>query len=134
MLALDTSVALPLLLTTHPAHEHVVDWWAGRRAVLSGHALAQTYSVLTRLPGDVRFAAADAVRVIEARFGDPLVLAAQSAAALPRILADLGIDGGAVYDAMVALTAREHSAELATRDMRAKDTYDKVGVDVVVVA
>jgi hypothetical protein len=30
----------------------VVRWWNGRDLALCGHAVAETYSVLTRLPGD----------------------------------------------------------------------------------
>jgi toxin FitB len=33
----------------------------------------------------------------------------------------LGIAGGAVYDGLVALAAKEHGAALATRDARARD-------------
>lgn len=51
---------------------------------------------------------------------------------LPQVLAQLEIAGGAVYDALVALAAAEHGATLATRDARAKDTYEKVGVRVIV--
>lgn len=133
-LALDTSVAVPLLVRTHAAHESVVRWWAGREIALSGHAAVETYSVLTRLPGDLRLAPDDAARLLEARFGPALLLGAESARRLPRRLADLGIAGGAAYDALVALAAAEHGAALATRDARAKDTYDAVGVRVVVVA
>jgi hypothetical protein len=49
-LATDTSVAGPLLVQTHAAHAAVVRWWAGRDVALSGHALVETYAVLTRLP------------------------------------------------------------------------------------
>jgi predicted nucleic acid-binding protein len=51
---------------------------------------------------------------------------------LPDVLSGLGISGGAVYDALVALAAAEHGAELATRDARARATYETVGVRVVV--
>ena len=50
------------------------------------------------------------------------------------MLGALGVAGGAVYDAMVGLAAREHGADLATRDARARDTYARVDVRVVVVA
>lgn len=53
---------------------------------------------------------------------------------LPDTLSRLGIAGGAVYDALVALAAKEHGVSLATRDSRARGTYDAVGVQVVVVA
>ncbi|MDN5932888.1 MAG: type II toxin-antitoxin system VapC family toxin [Pseudonocardia sp.] len=132
-IALDTSVAVPLLVQTHGAHEAVVHWWAGREITLCGHAVAETYSVLTRLPGDLRLAPDDAARLLDERFAPPLLLGRKAALRLPRRLAGLGIAGGATYDALVALTAAEHGVTLATRDARAKGTYEAVGVDVVVV-
>lgn len=132
-LGVDTSVAIPLLVQTHQAHAAVVRWWGGRELALTGHALVETYSVLTRLPGDLRLAATDAARLIGDRFAAPLVLSPDQSAQIPGTLSKLGIAGGAVYDALVALAAVEHAAQLATRDIRAKATYDIVGVDVVVV-
>jgi len=132
VLGLDTSVAVPLLVQTHRAHAAVVRWWGGRDIALSGHALAETYSVLTRLPGDLRLAPADAARLIDERFAEPLLLGPEVAVRIPTVLGRLGIAGGAVYDALVALAAAEHGAELATRDARAKATYETVGVRVVV--
>lgn len=131
-LALDTSVAVPLLVRTHQAHDAVVRWWHGADVALSGHAVVETYSVLTRLPGDVRVAPADAARLLRDRFLPPLLLGQRTAGRVPDILSGLGIAGGAAYDALVALAAVEHGAELATRDLRAKATYETVGVRVVV--
>ncbi len=132
-LALDTSVAVPLLVQTHRAHAAVVRWWGDREVALSGHALAETYSVLTRLPGDLRLAPADAARLLGERFAEPLVLGSEISVRLPDVLGRLRIAGGAVYDALVALAAAEHGAELATRDARAKTTYQTVGARVTVV-
>lgn len=132
-LALDTSVAVPLLVQTHRAHAAVVRWWGGREVALSGHALAETYSVLTRLPGDLRLAPADAARLLGERFAEPFVLGSEISVRLPDVLGRFRIAGGAVYDALVALAAAEHGAELATRDARAKTTYQMVGVRVTVV-
>jgi predicted nucleic acid-binding protein len=131
-LGVDTSVAVPLLVRTHAAHAAVVRWWDGREVALSGHALAETYSVLTRLPGDLRLAPADAARLIAERFVEPLVLGPEAARRLPDVLSRLGIAGGAVYDALVALAAVAHGASLATRDARARPTYETVGVEVLV--
>ncbi len=131
--AVDTSVAVPLLVRSHHDHTTVVRWWNGQEVTLSGHALAETYSVLTRLPGDARLAPADAARLLDARFSSPLVLSSSQARKLPDTLSRLGIAGGAVYDALVALAAKEHGAALATRDARARGTYDAVGVMVIVV-
>jgi predicted nucleic acid-binding protein len=131
-LGLDTSAAVPLLVRTHEAHAAVVRWWGGRDVALSGHALAETYSVLTRLPGDLRLAPADAARLLAARFVEPLVLGPDIAKRLPDLLGEHGIAGGAVYDALVALAAVEHGALLATRDARARATYETLGARVVV--
>ena len=133
-LGLDTSAAIPLLVRTHLAHADVVRWWNGRDVALAGHALAETYSVLTRLPGDLRLAPADAARLLGERFGEPLVLGSDVARRLPDLLGRLGIAGGAVYDALVALAAVEHDVDLATRDARARATYVTVGARVVIAA
>lgn len=130
-LALDTSVAVPLLVQTHRAHDAVVRWWDGREVALSGHAVAETYSVLTRLPGDLRVAPADAARLLRARFAAHLQLKPETAGRLPEVFAKLGIAGGAVYDALVALAAVEHDVVLATRDARASATYQAVGARIV---
>jgi toxin FitB len=133
-LALDTSVAVPLLVRTHAAHAEVARWWDGREVALSGHALAETYSVLTRLPGDLRLTATDAARLIQDRFAAPFLLGRRTSRRLPAVLGELGIAGGAVYDALVGLAAVENNVTLATRDDRARPTYEIVGADIVVAA
>jgi len=132
--AVDTSVAIPLLVRSHTHHMDVVRWWNGRELTLSGHALAETYSVLTRLPGDARLSGPDAARLLDARFTAPRVLSGSTAQKVHTTLSRLGIAGGAVYDGLVALAAKEHDLALATRDARARGTYDAVGVKVIIVA
>lgn len=41
----------------------------------------------------------------------------------------IGITGGAIYDALVGEAARVHGARLLTRDLRARRTYDLLGVE-----
>jgi predicted nucleic acid-binding protein len=132
-IGVDSSVAIPLLLKAHSAHRDVARWWDGRDVALSGHALAETYSVLTRLPGPLRADPSDVAQLLAERFAPPLALSRRSLAGLPRTLADLGIAGGAVYDALVALAALESDCVLATRDARARNTYEMVGVRTEVV-
>jgi predicted nucleic acid-binding protein len=129
----DTSVAIPLLVRSHREHDAVVRWWAGQQLALSGHALVETYSVLTRLPGDARLASSDAARLLAARFAAPLLLSSSRSRRLPETLSRLGVAGGAVYDAMVALAAKDHDVPIATRDGRARGTYEAVGVQIIVV-
>lgn len=110
-----------------------MQWWAGQQLALSGHALVETYSVLTRLPGDARLALSGAARLLAARFSSPLMLSSARSRRLPDTLSRLGIVGGGVYDAMVALAAKDHNVPLATRDSRARCTYEAVGLQIIVV-
>ena len=111
----------------------MVRWWDARPLALCGHALVETYAVLTRLPGDLRLQADDARPLLRERFEHPVVLPEAVAAAAVERLAGLGVTGGATYDALVALAAKEAGQPLATRDARARATYQAVGVEVVVV-
>ncbi len=129
-LTLDTSVAIPLLVASHSAHERVHEWWSGRAVSLTGHASVETYSVLTRLPGRSRLTGEDAARLLAHRFCAPLTLSVQTQQRIPELFAGIGIAGGAVYDGLVALAALEHGTVLATRDARAAPTYERVGARV----
>jgi predicted nucleic acid-binding protein len=124
-------VAIPLLVRTHRDHAAVSRWWDRRQLALCGHALAETFSVLTRLPGDLIHAPEDASRLLDQRFEPPLLVAQKTMRRLPAILAEAQIRGGAVYDALVALAALEHDVTLATRDGRARNTYEAIGARVV---
>ena len=68
-------------------------------------------------------------RLLAHNFPGSRFLSAEGAARLHSRLAELGIAGGAVYDALVAATAAEHGIMLATRDSRAADTYRALEVD-----
>ncbi|MDO5502033.1 MAG: type II toxin-antitoxin system VapC family toxin [Actinomycetia bacterium] len=132
LIAVDTSVAIPLLVSSHESHAIVLEWAAGQTLALSGHALVETYSVLTRLPGSARVAGQDAVQLIDSNFERRLQLPGDQDT-LHRELAQLGIEGGAVYDALVALAALKNRAVLATRDATARTTYETVGVRVLLI-
>ncbi len=132
-LALDTSAAVALLLRSHESHPAVRRHVRDRDPVLTGHSLAETYSVLTRLPGDARLAPGDAARILNATFGSPLLVPMDEAAGLPGVLAARGIAGGAVYDALVALASRAAEVPLLTRDARALGTYAALGATVELV-
>src|SRR5919204_2687089 len=122
--ALDSSVAIPLRVRSHGDHAAVDVWARGRSVVLTGHSLAETYSVLTRLPDDARVAAEDAARLHGDGFAEPLLINSKASRDLPSVLAARGIAGGAVYDALVGLAAVENGCVLATRDGRARATYE----------
>lgn len=127
-LLLDTSVAVPLLVASHPAHPAVAAWAAGRTLALAAHTLAETYAVLTRLPGDARVSPEDAAALLDDGFAETLTPSPALARNVHRELAARGVAGGATYDGLIALTAAEHGAVLVTRDARARATYQALGV------
>jgi predicted nucleic acid-binding protein len=124
----DTSVAVPAIIENHAAHASVAAWLSGRPVVLAMHSALETYSVLTRLPGDARLAPIDASSVIAELFGDPVPLPGRRARRLVHELASLGIAAGAVYDALIAVTADVAGRTLVTRDHRAAATYSVLNV------
>ncbi len=126
----DTSVAVPFLVETHDSHASVRRSLAGERLVLAAHSLAETYSVLTRLPGEARLAPEDATSLIDANFDETVLMHPAEQVAVHRVLAQAGVVGGAVYDALVAIAAVNNGLAVATRDARARGTYAALGAAV----
>jgi predicted nucleic acid-binding protein len=131
-LLVDTSVAVALTVADHEDHEPTFAALRDRRLGLAGHAAFETFSVLTRLPPPARRTPATVARLMAASFPNSRFLSAVGASALLAQLASSGIAGGAVYDALVGATAREHKLTLATRDRRALETYRALEVRVEV--
>jgi toxin FitB len=123
----DTSVAVPLLVSSHEAHRTVVSLIGKLVLGLPEHALVETYSVLTRLPGDARVAPGNAVELLDANFRAVVAPKRKSIAGIHRFCAAHSIAGGSVYDVLVAMAARDHDVRLLTRDRRAAATYERVG-------
>ena len=126
--AVDTSVAIAALDAAHAAHEICHRAVQARRPGLAGHAAFETMSVLTRMPGQLSIEATIAGELIGRVFPTVYWLDDTSSAGLLRRLGTVGIAGGAIYDALVGEAARINECVLLTRDMRAKRTYDLLGV------
>lgn len=126
--ACDTSVAVAALDPNHDAHLGCRRALVDLRPALAGHAVFETYSVLTRLPVELRLSADQAVSVLAAAFPQDCWLEAAATRDLRDRLADLGIVGGAVYDALVGHASAANGRILLTRDRRAERTYRALGV------
>ena len=93
----------------------------GDELVLAAHSLAETYSVLTRLPAPRRLRAADALATIEANWRTaPVVhLNGEETWTAIREAARLGASGGRMYDALIARTAlKAQAATILTWNVR----------------
>jgi predicted nucleic acid-binding protein len=128
LIALDTSVVVAAFASWHEAHAGAAALLA-RRPRLPAHVVVETYSVLTRLPPPHRAAPEIVARYLAESFPEaPLSLSGSAQRALVGMAARGGLSGGAIYDLLVAATAKRAKATLMTRDRRALAAYETVGV------
>jgi len=116
----DSSVLVASLVKAHPAHERAAAWH--RRALkgeldfcVSAHSLLEVYAVLTRLPLHPPIQPGMAWRLVR----ENVAVRARVVAAtgndyksLVEDVAELGLCGGSVYDALVARAALKAGAEI----------------------
>lgn len=129
-IAVDASVAIPLVLRYHEAHGAATAWKDNRTLSLCGPAWIETYAVLTRLPGTARLLPEDAATLLTANFSRPLSPKPATLAKAVDLFAASGVAGGATYDGWVALAALDNHTMLASRDARAEATYRRLGLQV----
>ena len=125
----DTSVVVPALIQWHDAHARAR---SALRVVttLPAQVLIESFSVLTRLPGGTSLRAGQAETALGRAFPDePLVLHPPAFRDVIRRLAEAGLGGGRVYDAIVAAQAAKAGARILTRDRRALSTYAMFGLE-----
>ena len=129
LLTADTSVVVPALIQWHEAHAVSLAALRGVKT-LPAQVLAESFSVLTRLPAGTSLRPQQADTALGRAFPDePLVLSPPALRDVIRRLAQAGLGGGRVYDAIVAAQAGEAGATILTRDRRALSTYAMFGVD-----
>lgn len=113
----DTSVLVATVCSWHEHHGRTLAELerrerAGEELVLAAHSLAETYAVLTRLPGPNRLRPTDAVALLEANWREtPAVhlTAAETWRALRRARRR-GVSGGGTYDLLIATCALKAGA------------------------
>jgi predicted nucleic acid-binding protein len=133
MIAPDTSVLVAGFVPDHEFHEAAEIALAEVRGNgrLIAHTMAETFSVLTA-PGGVYRVEPGAISGYLNQFLEgsspiqPRPIAYREAL---NLLADHRRGGGAVYDALIALAAREAKADLVSLDRRARPTYELCGVE-----
>lgn len=112
-LFLDTSVLVAALVEAHPAHERALPWLqrikdGSDAGVISAHSLAELYSILTTLPVQPRISPVTAQQLITSNIRSTfeiITLTESDYASVIDHLADLGIIGGATYDAVILQAA-----------------------------
>jgi predicted nucleic acid-binding protein len=115
----DSSYLVALIDADHPKHQRVLRWqrrilrgeWQG---VLAAHALAETYSVLTRIPHTPPISPEIAWQAIASNLAhfEVIALTAEEYRGVRSDLAARGIGGGLTYDALIAAVARKAGVDL----------------------
>jgi predicted nucleic acid-binding protein len=132
LIAPDSSVLIPALAASYDGHERCFAALAGRSPRLISHVAFETTSVLSRMPEGLRMTPVTVRDALDHDFPDSwLALDADGQRACLRLAVDAGLRGGALYDALIAATAREHGATLLSADRRAQEAYEAMGADVV---
>ncbi|MBW4676877.1 MAG: PIN domain-containing protein [Desmonostoc geniculatum HA4340-LM1] len=108
----DTSVLVPALIVNHPKHSVCFSRLkaAESRQVqgfISTHSLAETYSVITRLPIQPRISPQQAQSIIVdiSQYLEPIPLLVNDYQAAIAEMATLNFPGGGIFDALIAQAA-----------------------------
>jgi len=130
VIVVDTSVAVAAALAWHESHGAARAALPRAKTPLLAQVAIETYSVLTRLPPPQRVPTPVARDYLAENFRLPsLALRPDGYSELLEIAVEQGLAGGAVYDAVVAATAKQVGATLLTLDRRALPTYRAFEVD-----
>jgi predicted nucleic acid-binding protein len=132
VIAPDSSVTIAAAAPWHVAHEAAVAALAADEVSLISHVAFETTAALSRMPEGQRLAPAVVLEWLQLRFGSRwLALPAAAARRGLRTAVEQGIRGGALYDALIAITALHHRQTLISADRRAAPVYSALGVDAV---
>jgi predicted nucleic acid-binding protein len=132
VIAPDSSVTIAAAAPWHVAHEAAVAALAADQPSLIAHVAFETTAALSRMPEGQRLAPAVVAEWLQLRFSSRwLALPAAAARRALRLAVDQGIRGGALYDALIAATARHHQHTLVSADRRAAPVYSALDVQAV---
>ena len=116
----DTSALVAGIVEAHPAHSRAFSWLS--RALkkdleffVSAHSLLELYAVLTRMPLQPRITPGMARRLIRANVETRAVvvtLTKKDYSVVIDEMAELGLSGGVVYDALIARCARKLACDV----------------------
>jgi predicted nucleic acid-binding protein len=124
----DTSVLVPALIATHSAHSVAAPWLdratdGTYELIVSGHNLAETYAVLTRMKVRPPLKPKTVLGLIEENIcavAGVVTLSADDYRSVLQNVASAGLAGGVIYDALIAQAAivagADHILTLNGRD------------------
>jgi len=115
----DTSVLVAAVVQPHPMHSRALPWLKRAKAgeydfVVATHTLAELYAVLTTLPVKPRISSSTAWRLIQENIegsAKTVSLSPSDYRQTIKRMADFGLSGGIIYDALIAKVAQKAGIE-----------------------
>ncbi len=115
----DTSVLLAAIVEPHPLHQTAFLWlkrarWQEFDMLVASHTLAELYAVLTTLPISPRITPGSASHLIHSNIENIAKIVSLSASdyfVLIKRMANLGLSGGVMYDALITRAAEKSGAD-----------------------
>ena len=113
----DTSVLVAVFYGDHQHHDASIEAllkFDKSEARCAAHSLAEVYASLTRMPGQHRVTAAQAMLFLETLQSRMTMIALEPAEYFTGIrrLASAGLTGGSIYDGLLALCALKANADV----------------------
>lgn len=133
MIAPDTSVLIAGFIPDHPFYgvAEVALTEVREDGRLLAHTMAETYAVLSGPAKGFRVKPGVVVAYLDEFLADakPIQPRPNAYREALELLSGEGRGGASVYDALIALTARDAGATLISLDRRARPTYELCGVE-----
>lgn len=115
----DTSVLVAAIVEPHPMHARALPWLKRAKTeefdfLVASHTLAELYAVLTTLPIRPRILPGTAWRLVHENVevtAKVVSLSRSDYSATIKFIADLGLSGGIIYDALIAKAAKKAGVE-----------------------
>ncbi len=130
MQVVDSSVIIRAITTVDASERGRLQDLIADSPIAIAHVLAESYATLTRLPQPFRLSPTDCQGFLTSAFhAQPLSLSSGGYLRTLDFVAERGLAGRAVYDCLIAETARENDAVLMSLDHRAAVRYSMIGAE-----
>jgi len=115
----DTSVLVAAVVGPHPMHSRALPWLQSARSgefsfFVASHTLAELYAILTTLPVKPRISPSTAWRLVQENVETSAKIVSLSSSDYGytvKRMADFGLSGGTIYDALIARAAQKSGIE-----------------------
>jgi predicted nucleic acid-binding protein len=127
----DTSIVVAAVVANSPETKLKARKIIAQTPTPISHVLAESFSVLTRIPGGNRLSPADAWSYLNQIFPkEPFSLSGTDFRNGLAVMATAKVTGGRIYDGLIAASVKAAHGRLVTLDHRALPTYQLFDIEI----